>query len=326
MEGFLTAKLEENMLIGTLPTSVSDRSFALAEQIVSHPLISAVRYNTGGDSPLTPLDILVKAKKLTDKYGKTLYVDLEGRQLRVARWTPYDAGVITLNRDFTSTAAARIHVRNAGWFDLTASNPAERKIYLENGPDLGNYYFGESQSVHVVSGDFRVKGYLGGLDREYISAAKKLSIRHFMLSFVEEENDIVEFRKQFSKKEREKLAIILKIESKRGVALIQNRSMRKCEQLMAARDDLFIGYGEEPAEMLQALRAIIARNSQAIVASRIFQGLSLTGTVMMGDISDVVLMSALGYKHFMFSDGLTKNFSDAIAAWEKMLPFTTNPR
>lgn len=309
------------MLIGTLPTLVNETALAQAEKMISHPLIASVRYNTGGDSPLEPLTILTKMKELTDRYNKVLYVDLEGRQLRIARWTPFDSGVVILNRDFNVNPPAKIFVRNAGWFDLVAANPAERKVYLENGPDLGNYYFGESQSVHVIGGDFKVVGYLGGLDDEYIKASKKLGIDCFMLSFVEEQTDLDGFYSRFTKKEKSKLSVVLKIESQKSVELIKNRRMPSNEQLMAARDDLFINFGDNPIGIIEALKKIISTDPKAIVASRILHGFQSSGVVTMGDISDVILMSKIGYKNFMFSDGIAKHFSRAVVIWEQLVPF-----
>lgn len=306
------------MLIGTLPTLVSDSSLILAERMISHPLVLGVRYNTGGDSPFEPMEILTRMKELTDKYDKTLYVDLEGRQLRLARWTLFKRKALTLNRDFSVVPPAKVHVRGAGWFDLVAADPTQRKIYIDGGPDLGEYYFGESQSVHVIGGDFKVRGYLGGLDREYIRCSIKLGIACFMLSFFEEESDLKEFHSCFPRRIRRRQHKIFKIESQKALGFIRNRQIRPDEQLMAARDDLFLSFGDKPIGIIEALKDIIMADPFAIVASRILQGFQLTGGVTMGDITDIILMSRIGYKNFMFSDGLAKKFSEAIKIWEEM--------
>ena len=312
------------MLVGTLPTLVGDSSLSLAEKIISHPLISAVRYNTGGGSPFKPIDILTQVKRLTDRYKKVLYVDLEGRQLRVARWIPFEAGTVTLNRDFEITPPARVHIRNAGWFNLVAADPAKRKIYIENGPKfgLGQYYFGESQSVHIVGGDFNVRGYFGGLDSEYVMASVKLGINHFMLSFVEYASDLDEFYGYFSERRGFKQSIVLKIESQEGLKFIQKRTLasNSNEKLMAARDDLLISFGDNPIGIFKALQDIIKADPNAILASRIMHGVQDSGEITMGDISDLILMSQIGYKNFMFSDGLAKYFDQAIKLWQKILP------
>ena len=44
--------------------------------------------------------------------------------------------------------------------------------------------------------------------------------------------------------------------------------------------------------------------------------------VTMGDISDIVLMRYLGYKHFMLSDGVcNRHFDAAIEAWHDIRMF-----
>lgn len=308
------------MLIGTLPTLVSNSSLVLAEKMVSHPLIEAVRYNTGGDSPLEPMEILTRIRELTDRYGKILYVDLEGRQARIARWTLFERKALTLNRDFSVVPPARVYVRGAGWFDLVAANSIRRKIYIEGGPDLDRYYFGESQSVHVVGGDFKVRGYLGGLDREYINCSIELGIACFMLSFFEEESDLKEFHSCFPKKIRRRQRKVFKIESQKALEFVRSGRIRSNEQLMAARDDLFISFGNKPIGIIEALQDILKADPNAIVASRILHGFQSTGVVTMGDISDVILMSHMGYKNFMFSDGLAERSSEAIKIWEEIVP------
>jgi len=310
------------MLIGTLPTLVSDSSLSLAEKIVSHPLISAVRYNTGGDSPFRPMNILTRVKQLTDKYRKILYVDMEGRQLRVAHWTPFEAGTVTLNRDFEITPPARVHIRNAGWFNLVAVDSPKRKIYIENGPKFGpgQYYFGESQSAHIVGGNFSVRGYFGGLDEEYIKASIKLGINHFMLSFFERGDDLEEFYRFFPGRRGFNQSVNLKVESQKGVQFIQSKTLRSNESLMAARDDLLISFGDNPIGIFKALQIIIKTDPKAILASRIMHGIQDAGEITMGDISDLILMSRIGYKNFMFSDGLAKHFSQAIKSWQEILP------
>ena len=312
------------MLIGTLPTLMGDRSLIISEQMIAHSAVSGVRYNTGGDSPFNPKEILFRIKKLTDKYKKVLYVDLEGRQLRIAHWTPHDSGVITLNRSFDVSPPARAHIRNVGWFDLIAANLKQRKIYLENGPELGEYYFGESQSVHVVGGGFRVQGYLGGLDTQYIEAAIALGINHFMLSFFETSSDAKEFYQRFPRDIRAKQKVIFKIESQKGLEEIARIKLTSQQNLMAARDDFFLSYGGRSAEVITGLKKIISADPNAIVASGLLSGLQTAGMLSVNDISDVFLMIKMGYKNFMFSDGWARKFQEAAEFWMQIISYLRN--
>lgn len=309
-------------MIGTLPTFIDDSSFLLASRMLSHPAISSVRYNTGGDSPFTPTQIVSRLKALTVRYGKPVFIDLEGRQVRIAHWARFESGVVTLNRDFTLTLPAQIFIRNAGWFEVGGFDSKQRKIYLGKGPDLGEYYFGESQSVHILSPGLKIKGYLGGLDDEYIKMGKQFEIVNFMLSFVEGRGDVNEFKSRFTKKERQRLNLVLKIESQKGLEFAKSRDLLANERLMAARDDLFASFGSRPAGIVDALTAIIGADPKAILASKIMSGLQSAGALTMGDISDIFLMYNLGYRDFMLSDGMARHFDEAVAAWKQFFRLT----
>lgn len=311
------------MLIATLPTITEMQSLGVATNIIAHPLINAVRYNSGGDSPLSPYEILAKLKFIADQYGKQLYIDLEGRQTRIAHWTPSERGSIEVNRNFSITLPAKVYVRNVGWFDVVNAVPENKKFYLSPKDGLRDYYFGESQSVHVVAKQFEVRGYLGGRDVEYINAAVSLGLRNFMLSFVESSDDVDEFYDAYYAnkpgKSFRKANVVLKIESVRGVEFVKRfgKKVLSAFHLMAARDDLFISFVDQEANVIDALRLIAERDNDAIVASRIFSGLEYRGEIALSDIEDILLMQSFGYQRFMLSDGLVNKFSQTIEAWER---------
>ncbi len=307
------------MLIATLPTLVSDRSIELSEKILSHPLIGAVRYNTGGDSPHSPKEILEKLKPIADRNKKTLYVDLEGRQLRIANWTPHNSGSVKLNRDFEIELPGKIFFRGAGWFEIVDVDTEKRKVFFERNGRFRNYYFGESQSAHIVAKNFEVKGYLGGLDREYISAARDLGIYNFMLSFVENQSDLEEFEKCYhSTGVLVYPKVVAKIESRAGVEYLRkfsNPIYADFLKFMAARDDLFLSFVDHKEDFLDALKLIVKKDPNAILASHIMSGIESDGEVSVGNISDIALMSKFGYKHFMLSDGMAGVFTEAMLNW-----------
>lgn len=315
------------MLIATLPTLTGPHAQNLSEEIIRHHLIKAVRYNTGGDSPYTPKQILEILKPIADRYGKTLYVDLEGRQIRVAKWTPFSMGVVTLNRDFVIELPGMIHFRRAGWLDIVNALPEERKIFFKPRRTKEEYYLGESQSVNIVAKNFEVKnGYLAGRDFEYIKEACGLGINQFMLSFVESLNDTSEFYRTYYEHGvgRDLLPpqLVLKIESQKGIELIENLSKKMLSefQLMAARDDLFLSFVNKRSEFLNALKLIIKKDPNAISASKILTGLlEYPNEVTIGNMTDIVLMKQFGYKHFMLSDELSDCFALAMQDWQEII-------
>lgn len=315
------------MLIATLPTLKRDFDLKRIDEILSNPLVVSARYNTGGDTPYTPSEILQKIAPLAQRHRKKLYIDLEGRQMRIARWTPQSRGCVTLNCDFEITLPASIHFRRVGWFNIISALPQERKIFFTPQKTREEYFLGESQSVHIVAKDFSVRGYLRKQDRKYIKAAVKYGINAFMLSFVEGFKDINEFydfhdapwARVFRKSSSPEL--VLKIESTKGMEWLKTLGNTNSTglKLMAARDDLFLSFVDKRQEVIPALRLIIEKDPEAIVASRLLSGLEVSGEVTIADMADIILMHQLGYRHFMLSDELADNFAAAMRDWQKII-------
>lgn len=318
------------MVIATLPTFTSGDSVRQGIRIFNHPLIHAVRYNTGGDSPLSPAEILNTLSIEAKRFNKKVYIDLEGRQVRVAHWTPFQRGSVVLNKDFEIELPGRIHFRGLGWFDITNAQPQERKIYFNSPDQLSpNYYLGESQSVHITAKKFETKKYLDNNDFKYIRAAINAGIATFMLSFVETGRDVYEFYAAYNDCNRSDTLlepeVILKIESKTGVEFAKktNIFMNSKTRLMAARDDLFLAYNNCKGEFLKALKIIIKKDPEAVLASKIMSGPEHGQDITFGDMADLILMTKMGYKNYMFSDEITKYFDWAMANWQNtMLPLT----
>ncbi len=321
------------MLIATLPTLTSGRALELSERILAHPLIGAVRYNTGGASPYKPAEILAKLNPLALKYGKKLYVDLEGRQVRIAKWTPFESGAVTLNTKFEIKLPGKIYFRGLGWFEILNANPREKKIYFDTADAPSRYFLGESQSVHIVAESFETASYLSPQDFYYIDAAIRLDMKSFMLSFVESKNDLDEFFRIYGghkyRPDPSNAEIVLKIESVKGVEFIKDLlyALNDGCTLMAARDDLFLAYVDRRSEFLEAVEAIITKDPDAILASKIMSGLESGYEVSAGDMADMVLMSLIDYENFMFSDELTSKFDLAMESWANVvLPMLRNQK
>lgn len=313
------------MLIATLPTIVTPEDFHLSAWIIGHPLIGAVRYNTGGASPLQPKEILKRLQTIAESFGKKLYVDLEGRQIRVAHWVSHTRKTVTLNRKIQLTFPAKAHFRGMGWFDILAADEEKRRIYIDTGAVARPYYFGESQSVHIVASELVIEEnrYLSDMDHEYVSAAIELGISTFMLSFVEQPADITELHDYYWKHKdaKEKPELVLKIESQKGLRFLQQYAhiLAKDYTIMAARDDFFLSFVDNRQDFIDALRAIILADPNAILASRIMSGLERDGEVSLGDMSDMLLMHTLGYKNFMLADEAARSFPVHIKNWEHII-------
>jgi hypothetical protein len=293
------------MLIATLPAVHQEE---LLERIISHPLVGGVRYNTGLRSPYSAQETLQKIIALTTVYNKKLWVDLKNRQLRIVHWAIPNYGKIILNHEIEVDCPCRVYFRGNEWSELKVARG--NVIYVDPPPRQA---VGEGQAINIHGKNLRIKGFLTEEDKSYLGAAWDLGINDFMLSFVESIDDVNQVREFFGGD----VNLALKIESPKGIDLVNSGNYLSPYTLVAARDDLMINIGENKAAMLPALAQIVLRDPQAIVASRIFAGLETAQTVSLGDYADLRLMHLLGYKNFMLSDGISQfYFDEAMKAWE----------
>ncbi len=293
------------MLIATLPPVYRED---LLREIASNEAVSEVRYNTGMTSPWSAKETLQKVAVIAR--SKRIWIDLKGRQLRIAQWALPDYAKIVLNHEVVIEGAARAVFRDDETYDIRFAN--KNVIYLDGSPRRA---VGAGQSLNIIGENVRIKGYLTDGDREYIEAAKELGIDHFMLSFVEGLEDIGQTLSHFPDSTKPHFG--LKIESVKGIDFVEKLAALppNC-RLVAARDDLYTTIGDDKMAMLDALEAIIVRDSAAIVASRIFKGLETGGSVSLADLCDIELMRRSGYQRFMLSDEICqRHFAAAIAAW-----------
>lgn len=310
------------MLIATLPAAYQTK---IIRSIVSHPLIDAVRYNTGNTIPdsMSPRQALETVAVITNEFGKKLYVDLEGRQLRVAHWSqPKFGGRILLNREVEIDYPAKINFRHdPNWYPIKLVNG--KAIYLEVNPEKA---IGDGQTVNI-SGNWKVKGnYLTEIDIAYAKAAIDLGISSFMLSFIESEEDIKEFEELFGQIfefdwQYNNLEVCLKIENAKGLEFVQRAPIILFDHysLVVARDDFWTNLGENKTLICQAMAKIIEKDKKAILASKIFSSIEREGQINIGDISDIWLAKKLGYNNFMLSDNLCSYYFDAaMEAWRQV--------
>ncbi len=299
------------MLIGTLP---SLHRLPLLQRMINHPGIGGVRYNVGARTALSPHDVLTQLADIARDAGKQLWIDLKGRQLRITRWADPTYGDIELNREVVVRGPARIHFRGAEWSNVVATRG--NQVFVDPDPRSA---LGAGQAVNIIGDHVEIGGdYLTTEDRAYIQAAAAAGIDDFMLSFVERASDIDEVLRI-----NPRARCVLKIESPAGLAFVGHEFARLTHphcRLMAARDDLLTNIGANKARILPALSLIIARDPTAILASHLFMGLRQGDSPSMADLSDLRLMSQLGYRHFMLSDGISHHaFDPAMQAWQDFL-------
>ena len=274
--------------------------------------MGAVRYNTGMSSAYSPREVIQRIQNLARPLNKPVWIDLKGRQLRVIEWANLPYGPIVLNHRVKVKLPAKVCFRGDDCCELKKVVDGN-KLYVDPLPKAP---VGRGQSVNILSEKLEVEGGLLPLDHEYIDVAVQNGVFNFMLSFVEGWNNILELEDALGK-HCSKSTICLKIESQAGLDFVfqNDASLLKGYRLMAARDDLMIQIGI--LNMIKSLNMIVNKDPNAICASRLLIGLE-SGSVSMADVSDLEYMLSLGYKDFMFSDGISReHFPAAIKFWKE---------
>lgn len=257
------------------------------DEVARHPLVSGFRLNTVMPTKNGPLEALERL----NGYGRPLWVDLKGRQLRVvgAAIPPYTE--VTLSHPIQVNTPTDAFFSDGNEHVRVAAVDGQRLI-LEDGP---RRLVGPGESVNIPHPSLKIEGTLTDTDRAYLGAMKEMGLDKVMLSFVESPEDVVEVKRLLPDAE-----IVLKIESLAGIDFARKNG-GKYGRLMAARGDLYIEV-VRPHRVISALTTIIQADPRAIVASRLFDSLAYKPIPENADISDVAFLLSLGYRTFMFGD------------------------
>jgi pyruvate kinase len=274
---------------------------SFVEEVAAHPIVSGLRLNTV--MPVKGELRGVLERLAAAARGKTLYVDLKGRQLRVV------GAAIPPFTELRVSHRVRLDTPADAW--LADGRERARvvavdgdRLILEDGP---RRLVGPGESINIPSRSLEVEGTLTDSDRAYIAAARDLGLHDIMLSFVERPEDVEEVRALDPR-----ARVVCKIESARGLAFAAAHGAR-LGRLMAARGDLYVEVGA-PHEIVAATRAIVAADPGAIVASRLFPSLARGPVPEAQDISDAALLLELGYRTFMLGDEVCLRRDSAVAA------------
>lgn len=292
------------ILIATLP---SLNNMEKVQKVFENPYISEVRFNTGVQTVYSVEEVLDILRNLSVKYDKKLWIDIKGRQLRVAKWADPLYSCIELSHRVQVLYPAQIYFRNGDKVNITHIKDGN-KVFVD---PLPRQALGAGQSVNIIAKDIEIEGYLTDKDKQYLNACKKMGLCYIMASFVETFDDLAQILQILPNAQ-----IVSKIESLKGMSFITQYNV---PNLMAARDDLYLQSGQNYS-MLEHLRTIISRDSGAICASKIFLSLEKRETVDFADYADLELMYSMGYRKFMLCDNVCNySFAKAIQAWEDFI-------
>ena len=258
-------------------------------EVAAHPLVGGLRLNT-----VMPLkeDLSTLLKRLS-RFGKPVWVDLKGRQLRVvgAAIPPYTEVKLS-HRLSVDTPVTAFFADGREYAEVIGVN--EDRLLLADGP---RRLIGPGESVNIPHPSLRITGTLTDTDHAYLAAIRELGLRHVMLSFAEGADDAAEVRALLPDVE-----LVQKIESVRG---LQHARQTKAAhgRLMAARGDLFVEVGQ-PHRIARAVQEIVRADPDAIVASRLFESLAFHPVPNSADIGDAAHLLHIGYRNFMLGDSI----------------------
>jgi pyruvate kinase len=255
--------------------------------IAGHPLVGGFRLNTVMPLREGKAEVLVRL----GKFGKPLWVDLKGRQLRVvgAAIPPYSE--IRLSHRIRVETPVDAYFSDGTERVRVAAVDGERLI-LADGP---RRLVGPGESVNIVHPSLQVEGMLTGTDEAYLAAMKELSLTKVMLSYVESPADIDQVKRLLPDAE-----LMLKIENQRGLAYAEEHGS-KHGRLVAARGDLYVEV-LRPHRIARAVKAILRSDPQAVGASRILDSLAYHPVPASAEIGDLAFLLEIGYRNFMLGD------------------------
>ncbi|MFT4304409.1 MAG: pyruvate kinase [Candidatus Woesearchaeota archaeon] len=284
------------------------------DEVVAHSSVEGLRLNVV--MPIkqdeTIEDVL---KRLYDKAnGKDLWIDLKGRQLRVENFGVPPFTEIRISHNIKVDTPVEAYF-NDGKESATILEVCGNQIIMQEGPKR---VVGPGESINIPSSSLTIEGFLTDTDKRYIEAAKNIGLNKFMLSYVEGNQDIVDFRNFVGCD----VDLAAKIESSKGLDYVQN-NYNNDVRLMTARGDLFVEVNK-PHEIIKATYDIIKADKNAIVASRIFPSLAYNLEPECSEINDVDNLMRMGYRTFMLGDDVCQQRNSLISALNLFKAMTEN--
>jgi pyruvate kinase len=268
-------------------------------EAAAHELVSGLRLNT-----VMPLrDGPAEAIARLTKFGKPLWVDLKGRQLRVVGSAIPPFTEIQLSHPISVETPVDAFFADGTEHARVAAMDGDRLI-LESGP---RRLIGPGESVNIVHPSLQIHGTLTETDTAYLSVMGEYGLNKVMLSYIESPEDATEVQALLPGAE-----MILKVETKKGLAFARRHGAAH-GRLCAARGDLFIEV-LQPHKIIPALETVIQADPNAMVASRVLDSLAYHPVPSSADISDIALLLSMGYRTFMLGDAVCLSRESLLAA------------
>jgi len=259
------------------------------EEVALHPLVCGLRLNTVMPLREGPEEAL---GRLTG-YGKPVWIDLKGRQLRVVEAALPPFTEVRVSHPVKVHTPADVFFSDGREHARLVAVDGDRLI-LESGP---RRVVGPGESVNIIHPSLEILGTLTETDRTYLQAMRAMGLRRVMLSYVEAASDLEEVRQALPEAE-----ILLKIETRKGLAFTRRYGSSQ-GRLVAARGDLYVEV-IKPHKIIPAMQEIIRADPQAIAASRILDSMAFNPVPASAEIGDVAWLLSMGYRTLMLGDAV----------------------
>ena len=275
------------------------------------PRLTGIRLNTAMADVKTLPKLVSQAVKTS--YGTPIYFDVKGRQLRINRVDPRtDHLELDINHpisvDTPTTVIFKSGMDSAVLVDIKDGT----RLIFEGGP---HYNLIPGESLNIRDSSLKIHGPLfTEKQMQFLHIALDHGIDKYMLSFVRSMEEIEELRQVVGSRAE----IVPKIEEATGVQFVRDSFLQKVgflfpkikkpqnTTLLCARGDLFVEL-EKPHDILKATEDIIKVDPNAILGSRILLSVTDERVPSCADLSELAWLMDIGYKRFMFCDGLCLN-------------------
>lgn len=212
---------------------------------------------------------LKKELEALSSFGPTvpLYFDAKGRQPRVAWVDMENKNNLDLRLNHTISVRTPTRVLFKAGADSAVLEKLEeggQRLVFRGGPA---YMVHPGESIHILNPSFHTgNDIFTDEEKDKLAQVRRAGFKNYFLSYVECQRDIDQFRELVGKD----TLIMLKIENQKGLDFVANH-FKKADSLVlvAARGDLYIEL-KWPHQILEALKLIIDKDSEACVGSRIF--------------------------------------------------------
>lgn len=270
-------------------------SFPHFEKFAKRKDIAGIRMNTA----MVDLDSLDAEFAIATKIPNSvpLWFDIKGRQLRVTEVLESpDRLEIKINHPIEVATPCPVLFKAGSDHCLLKRVVNKNHLIFEGGPEW-RVKVGESLHIRDKSMVSLGPTFLD-FEKQKIQKALKAGIKRFYLSYVESQQDVDEFFELVGKDKE----IILKIESQQGLKYVADKFKKQDNiTLMAARGDLYVEV-EKPHHIIDALKLIIGKDSEAIVGSRIFLSVVKDAIPECCDFLELAWLYDQGYRKMLLCD------------------------